>query len=118
MSALKNKSELFADRIVKLHTYLTTNKKEFVISKQIVRSGTSIGANIAEASFSGSDKDFLCKLNIAAKECSETGYWLNRLKSADYISKEQFDSVYKDWEEIGKMLTSSIKTKKKNMHKL
>lgn len=110
MGILKDKSGEFADRIIRLNTYLRTNKKEFVISNQILRSGTSIGANISEASCCGSTKDFLAKLNIAAKECSETAYWLERLKGGKYITGEQFDSMYNDCTEIGKMLTASRKT--------
>ena len=115
MSVLKQKSEKFGDRIVRLHRHLTKDKNEFTISKQILRSGTSIGANIAEAGFAGSDKDFLFKLNIAAKECSETGYWLGRLQAGGYINEKGYESILKDWEEIGKMITSSIKTKQQNM---
>lgn len=114
MSILKIKSEIFADRIIKLHKYLVA-KKEFVMSKQILRSGTSIGANIAEAGCSWSDKDFIAKMNIASKERSETNYWLGRLKSGGFIDDKGYESMCNDCTEIGKMITASIKTKKQNM---
>jgi four helix bundle protein len=117
MGILKDKSELFADRIVRLHNYLTGVKKEFIMSKQIIRSGTSIGANISEAGFSGSDKDFVFKLNIAAKECYETNYWLGRLRAGDFIDDKGLDSMRDDCTEIAKMISASIKTKKQNMNK-
>jgi len=110
---LKYKSEDFADRIVKLYKYLQENK-EFVMSKQILKSGTSIGANVAEANYASSEKDFINKLQIAAKECAETGYWLGRLRNGDFITKQQFDSLDKDLKEIGKILTSSLNTSKNN----
>jgi len=115
---LKEKSENFSDRIIKMHDYLRRIKKERTISEQILRSGTSIGANIAEANFSGSKKDFINKLNIAAKECSETGFWLRRLKSGKHITESQYESMQNDCDEIGKLLTSSIKTAQRNVSKL
>ncbi|MDR1338308.1 MAG: four helix bundle protein [Rickettsiales bacterium] len=117
MSILKEKSGKFADRIMLLHGYLHTTKKEFVVSKQIVRSGTSIGANISEANRASSLKDFVSKMNIAAKECSETEYWLERLKGSRYITNEQFDSIHNDCLELGKMLTSTIKTATAKLYK-
>lgn len=112
-SVLKTKSATFADRIVTLYKYLSDAKKESVISKQILRSGTSIGANIAEAVFAASKKDFLSKLTISTKECSETIYWLERLHNAEYISSQQFDSLYNDCMELGRILSASIQTIKK-----
>lgn len=112
-SALKSKSATFADRIIKLYKYLYDTKRESVISKQILRSGTSIGANIAEAVFAASKKDFLSKLTISTKECSEIIYWLERLHNAEYISTTQFDSLYGDCLELGRMLSAAIKTIKK-----
>jgi four helix bundle protein len=114
MSVLKIKSENFADRIVKLYKFLVA-KKEYNMSDQILRSGTSIGANISEAGFSNSDKDFLSKLVIASKERSETSYWLKRLKAGGYITEKQYESMYNDCSEIGKMLTASIRTKKQKL---
>jgi four helix bundle protein len=116
MSILRIKSENFADRIVKLYKFLIA-KKEFNMSDQVLRSGTSIGANIAEAGFSNSDKDFLSKLVIASKERSETSYWLKRLKFGGYITEKQFESMHNDCSEIGRMLTASIRTKKQRLAK-
>ena len=104
------KSERFAVRIVKLHKYLCGCKKEFVLSKQILRSGTSISANLSEAKRASSKQDWLAKLYIALKECSETANWLRILNESGYLSKQEFDSIYPDCIEIEKMLTSSTKT--------
>lgn len=105
-----DKSKAFALRIIKLYNYLKVTHNEFVLSKQILRAGTSIGANIAEAEFAISTKDFLSKLYIALKEAAETKYWLDLLNDAEYITKEQFDSINSDCEEIIKLLTSITKT--------
>ena len=105
-----DKSKAFALRIIKLYNYLKVTHNEFVLSKQILRAGTSIGANIAEAEFAISTKDFLSKLYIALKEATETKYWLDLLNDAEYITKEQFDSINSDCEEIIKLLTSITKT--------
>ena len=113
-SPLQAKSEIFAKRIIKLYQYLTKTKHEHVISKQILRSGTSIGANIAESINAQSPADFISKLNIALKESGETEYWLKCLRDADYLNEKEFNSIYSDNIEIGKMLTSSIVTMKKN----
>ena len=109
-SILRNKSGKFADRIVKLYVYLTDIKREYIISRQIVRSGTSIGANVAEAGFAASKKDFINKLKIEEKETNETLYWMERLKAGSFITKKEFDSLNEDCTEIGKLLTSSVKT--------
>lgn len=106
----KEKSLHFAVRIVKLYQYLCDEKKEYTLSKQILRSGTSIGANLAEAENAISRKDFLSKLYISLKECSETLYWLKLMKETDYLTEEQFQSLYSDCEELRKMLSSSTKT--------
>lgn len=105
-----DKSKAFALRIIKLYNYLKVTHNEFVLSKQILLAGTSIGANIAEAEFAISTKDFLSKLYIALKEAAETKYWLDLLNDAEYITKEQFDSINSDCEEIIKLLTSITKT--------
>ena len=111
---MDNKIEIksfdFAVRIVKLYQYLCEEKKEFVLSKQILRSGTSIGANINEAQQGQSKKDFLMKMNIALKECTETKYWIELLSATDYINQEQKESIIKDCIEMEKMLTSIVKT--------
>ena len=100
----------FAVRIVKLYQFLCDEKKEYTLSKQILRSGTSIGANLAEAESAISRKDFLSKLYIALKECSETLYWLELMKETEYLTEEQFQSLHRDCEELRKMLSSSTKT--------
>ena len=117
-SPLRLKSSEFATRITKLYKYLTLNHKEFVISKQILRSGTSIGANIAEAGFACSKKDFVAKLRISIKECSETLYWLKLLKDSGFLTNKQFESINEDCREIGRILNSSIKTAKNNIEKM
>ena len=106
---VKEKSFNFAIKIVKLYKYLTEEKKEFVLSKQILKSGTSIGANINEAQQGQSKKDFLTKMNISLKECTETKYWIELLSATDYMTNEQKDSILSDCIEIEKMLTSIVK---------
>ena len=101
---IQEKSFAFAVRIVNLYKYLCEEKKEFVLSKQILRSGTSIGANIEESIGGQSDKDFFTKLTIAYKEARETAYWLKLLLATDYLNQEQADSLLKDAEEICKIL--------------
>ena len=115
VSPLQVKSEAFAQRIVKLYQYLKDNKKEMIMSKQVYRSGTSVGANIAESRYAQSTADFVSKLSIALKESGETEYWLKNLKSGGFLNDEEFNSIYNDNVEIGKMLTCSIKTMKKKM---
>lgn len=109
------KSKEFSIRIVKLYQFLNENTRETILSKQILRSGTSIGANLAEAQFGISKKDFLNKLFIALKECAETIYWLELLYEAGYISKAQQESLLQDAESIKYMLISSCKTIKRNL---
>ena len=92
-SPLQAKSEIFAKRIFKLYQYLTKTKHEHVISKQILRSGTSIGANIAESINAQSPADFISKLSIALKESGETEYWLKCLRDADYLNEKEFNSI-------------------------
>ena len=101
---IQEKSFAFAVRIVNLYKYLCEEKKEFVLSKQILRSGTSIGANIEESIGGQSDKDFFTKLTIAYKEARETVYWLKLLLATDYLNEEQAESLLKDAEEICKIL--------------
>lgn len=111
-SILKDKSKAFALRVIRLYKYLCEEKKEYVLSKQLLRSGTSIGANIAEAFYGQSDADFVSKLSIAQKEAGETIYWLDLLHESDFLKHNEYDSVYSDAEELIKLLTSSIKTMK------
>jgi four helix bundle protein len=99
-SVIYKLSKNFALRIIKLFTYLCDEKKEFVISKQLYRSATSIGANIAESTFAQSDADFVHKLKISLKEASESKYWLELLFESGIISKEQFDSLINDLQTI------------------
>lgn len=113
-SIVFDKSKKFAIRVVKLYNYLCDEKKEFVLSKQLLRSGTSIGANIAEANSAFRKKDFLAKMYIAFKECSESKYWLELLYETDYLTQSQFDSINADCTEIQKLLSSITKTLKDN----
>jgi len=101
---IQEKSFAFAVRIVNLYKFLCEEKKEFVLSKQILRSGTSIGANIEESLGGQSDKDFFTKVTIAYKEARETVYWLKLLLATDYLNQEQADSLLKDAEEICKII--------------
>lgn len=113
------KSEEFALRIVKLYQYLTETapKKEFVLSKQLLRSGTSIGANVAEAECGVSVDDFRAKMYIAFKECSESIYWLKLLFKSGYLDEDQFNSLMSDCSELQKILSSITKTsREKKIH--
>ena len=111
---LIDKSIAFAARIVKLHHYLSKNKKETVISKQIVRSGTSIGANINEANYGQSKADFISKMHIALKETAETEYWLRLLILSEYISEKEGESLLNDCLEIKRILVATLNTAKNN----
>ena len=113
-SIVFEKSKRFAIRIVKLYKYLCDEKKDVVLSKQLLRSGTSIGANIAEANSAFSKKDFLAKMYIAFKECSESKYWLELLHETDYLTQSEFDSINADCTELQKLLSSITKTLKDN----
>lgn len=114
-SILKDKSFLFAIRIVRLCQYLSETKKEYILSKQLIRSGTAIGALIREAQNAESKKGFIHKLAISQKECDETMYWLELLKETNYINKEEFESVNENAIELLKMLRSAIITTKKTL---
>lgn len=109
---VERKSFLFAVRIVKLSQHLNDNKKEYVLSKQLLRAGTSVGANIVEAEQAQSKADFISKMNIALKEAVETNYWLRLLQATDYLSEAEFASIYRDCTELVKMLTAIVKTSK------
>ena len=113
-NALIEKSVVFAVRIIKLNKYLIKTKKETIISKQIVRSGTSIGANINEANYGQSKADFISKLHIALKETAETEYWLRLLMLSEYITADMGDSILQDCMEIKRILIASINTAKEN----
>jgi four helix bundle protein len=109
---LREKSYAFALRIVKLCRYLAEQKKEFILSKQILRSGTSIGANVEEAFQGQSTADSISKLSISLKESFETNYWLRLLRDGEYLSEKEAESMLNDCEELQKLLTASIKTAK------
>lgn len=111
---LKNKSFAFAVRVVNLYKFLCAEKKEFVLSKQLLRSGTSVGAMVREAEHAQSKADFINKLSIAQKEINETIYWLELLCKTEFLEKKQFESLNFDSVEIIKLITSSIKTAKQN----
>lgn len=111
------KSYAFAIRIVKLYKHLSVEKKEFVLSKQLLRSGTSVGALIREAEHAQSTPDFLNKMNIALKEANETEYWLMLLKDTEYINEKEFSSLINDSSEILKLLISIVKSTKQNLKK-
>ncbi|MFN4254660.1 MAG: four helix bundle protein [Saprospiraceae bacterium] len=113
--SLREKSFQLAVRIVKLHKYLTNEKKEFAISKQILRSGTNPGAMVRESENAESGVDFIHKLSVAQKEVGETQYWLELLFATDQLSETEFQSIHADTEEIMRLLRSSILTKKKNL---
>ena len=108
-------SKAFAVRIVRLYKFLTEEKNEYVLSKQILRSGTSIGANISEAQAAFSKKDFLSKMYISFKECTETRYWLDLLFETEYLTKEQYDSICNDAIELQKILSKITKTTRKSL---
>ena len=108
-SITRKKSMAFAIRVVKLYQYLCEERREYVLSKQILRSGTSIGASVAEAIYGSSKKDFANKLYIALKECAETLYWLELLHECDYLSNELYLSLKNDCDELRKMLSASTK---------
>lgn len=105
-----DKSKAFALRIIKLYQYLV-ERKEFVLSKQVLKSGTSIGANVKEAIRAQSKPDFYAKMSIALKECSETEYWLELLYESKYIDEKSFKSIYNDCQELLRILISIVKTK-------
>jgi len=117
-SILRDKSYAFAIRIVKLSRHLQIEKKEFVLSKQILRSGTAIGALIREAEFGQSKADFTHKMNIALKEANETEYWLSILTDTDYLDQKLFESLQSDCKELIAMLVATVKTSKMKNEKL
>ena len=113
-NVLIDKSVIFASRIVKLHDFLIKNKKGLPIAKQIIRSGTSIGANINEANYGQSPADFISKMHIALKETAETEYWIKLLFMSEYIDEKMHNSLIEDCLEIKRILISSINTAKAN----
>ena len=113
-NAIQNKSYTFALRIIKLCNHLQKNKREIVMSKQLLRCGTSIGANVAESKHAQSRADFISKLTIALKEAAETDYWLRLLYDAAYLNDVEFQSIYADCKEIESILAAIVKTTKNN----
>lgn len=111
-NVIQDKSYAFAIRTVNLYRFLTDQKKEFVLSKQLLRSGTSIGANVEEGIGGQSEKDFYSKLNISYKEARETHYWLRLLRDTNYLSEEETKSMLGDCDELLKIIGSIIKTMK------
>ena len=109
-NVIASKSKRFAVRIVRLYQYLDNEKREQVLSKQLLRSGTSIGANVHEALQGQSKADFTAKMSIALKEAVETEYWLELLRETDYISAAEYESIRKDCGEVARLLTSIVKT--------
>jgi four helix bundle protein len=113
----QDKSYCFAIRIVKAYRYLTTEQKEFVLSKQLLRSGTAIGALVREGVHAQSRPDFLNKMNVALKEAYETEYWISLLYDTGYLSDEMYQSIHKDSVELVKLLSSTVKTMKDSLGK-
>ena len=109
---IEEKSFAFAIRIVNLYKHLNETKKEFVLSKQLLRSGTSVGANVAEAEQAQSTADFVSKMNIALKEASETKYWIRLLASTNYLTEAETASILNDCVELEKILVSIVKSSK------
>lgn len=116
-NVLENKSLLFALRIINAYKYITQDKQEYILSKQLLRSGTSVGAMIKEAEFAESKMDFIHKLNVTLKEANETRYWLMLLKGAEYISVSAYESIEEDCNELIRLLVSIIKTSRQNLLK-
>ena len=116
VSVLRDKSYSFALRVVKLHKHLINQHKEYTLSKQILRSGTSIGALVREAQYAQSAKDFISKLSIALKEANETEYWVMLLNDSEFITKKMYENMQPDICELKKMLTASINTAKKKLN--
>jgi four helix bundle protein len=116
-NVLKEKSHSFAIRIVKLSQFMQTEKKEYILSRQILKSGTAIGALIWEAEHAQSRADFINKMNIALKEANETEYWLLLLKDTDYLDDNAYKSLFEDCDELVAMLVSTVKTLKASPNK-
>ena len=111
-SIVRDKSYAFALRMIKAYKYLTQEQREFVLSKQVLRSGTAIGALVKEAEHAQSLADFINKMNVALKEANETEYWLMLLKDSEYIDKQSYNSIHHDCSELIKLLASIVKTSK------
>ena len=112
----RSKSKKFAVRIVNLYKYLCEEKKEYVLSKQVLRSGTSIGANLAESEYAISEKDFLSKIYISLKESAETLFWLDLLFQTEYLTESEYNSINEEALELLKMLKATTKTLSKKLN--
>ena len=112
-NVLYDKSYAFAVRVVKAYQFLSAERHEYVLSKQLLRCGTSIGANVTEANGAISDADFSAKISIAYKECLETKYWLNLLHDTDFITSKMFESMFADADELGKILFTTLRSTRK-----
>ena len=115
MNIALDKSRKFAIRIYKLYKILCEDKKEYILAKQLLRSGTSIGANLSEAQYAVSKKEFLVKVTISLKECAETEYWLDLLKETNILTQTEYDSIIKDCKDILRLLIATIKTTKQKI---
>ena len=113
-NAIESKSKAFAVQIIRLYQFLMEEKREFVLSKQLLRAGTSIGANVKEGIQGFSRNDFTYKMSLALKECSETCYWLELLYETDYVSFPQYESIYHDASELFRLLTAIVKSTKES----
>jgi len=114
MNIVLEKSRSFAIRIYNLYKYLCDEKHEYILAKQLLRSGTSIGANLTEAQYSVSKKEFLVKATISLKECAETEYWLDLLKATKILTQHEYDNIIKDCKDILRLLISITKTTKEH----
>ena len=115
MNTVRDKSFSFAVRIVNLHRFLNSEKREYVLSKQLLKSGTSVGANVEEALQAQSKRDYLSKMNIALKEAIESLYWIRLLHATEFLNDKQRESMYKDCCEIVRILVAIVKTTKRNL---
>ena len=109
-NVVEQKSKFFALRTIRLYQYLTKEKHEFILSKQVIRSGTSVGANIKEAIYGQSRADFLAKMSVALKEANETGYWLELIFASGYISLPEYQSIVHDCDDLIRLLTAIVKS--------
>lgn len=116
-NVIANKSYAFALRMIRLYQFLSEQKKEYVLSKQLLRSGAAIGAMVKESEHAQSKADFLNKMNVALKEANETEYWLMLLKDTGYINNKEFDSINADCTEILRLLISILKSTKASLKK-
>jgi four helix bundle protein len=116
-SIVREKSRSFAIRVIRLYKYLTDEKKEYVMSKQLLRSGTSIGANLAEQEFAISEADYLSKTSISLKEAAESAYWLDLLHETEYLTDNEYININADCNELIKMLVASVKSMKNKLNR-